>query len=955
MTSCNIRVMARPLNDREKALKENQNVFDFPNETQVVISHTGKNEPFTFDRIFPPDSTQEEVFETIESTVTDVLSGFNATIFTYGQTGSGKTFSLFGDKSSTELAGIIPRCNVLIFNSIAEDTSGSEFSIKCSFLEIYMENIQDLLNPKNNKNLKIRESKSNGIFIEGLAEEYVSCEEDIMELISQGETLRSVAKTNMNQRSSRSHSILILSIEQKSSDGSLKRGKLNLVDLAGSERVVKTGAEGMVLEEAKKINQSLSLLGNCIHALTEGKSHIPFRDSKLTRLLQDSLGGNTKTTLMVTCSPHFSNIEETISTLRFGARAKTIKNLVKVNQQKSAAELQIIVNALTKELSSLKIYSISLENLITYMKSPNYVPGVIPKELEPQSLQEVTASSQPSTPSSNNTLPSGISTPPPSKSKMARHSVSLTPSTPSSPYTPPSYRNSVAISSSSASSANGGGLFGNNTGHSSSSSSSPSLFDPLAIVELTLQMDKLKEDNQVLIDKFKDEISEITIKFESSQEELTQAKLQLELAKESAEQIRITSQKEQSQFKENERNLSFENNNQQMKIQSLTQRIEDYKLLGSQVIQYLERKKSSDYLEGEAYGLSADSLAGLEDTDGEIKIEEVIRYLTEEEIFSLQIKIQLQNKCAQLEQKISQLQSECSSLETFLSESKSKYQELEKDNSELQRKLQSMIDNERIRSNFSPQTPGSPLLASRVISKDKDSSSSNLDQLLQNGDTNNTGGDENNNQDINQNEEIQRLLIQLEQSESEKRTLQEYTLKLKNESIKNNENESKLYLEIKNLKNNIEKQQEESSKLKEDLNIKSKLSQNQINNLQNEIQSLQNKLQQEKQSKQNTINQQLELTNKYNELIKDFEIKEESFHQDKSQFTVEKDELQLQIQDLESKVRTLQEELTSVQRQLVNRRVVKILRSDEKGMKKALESKLDFGQHTLRKTGRNLI
>lgn len=199
--------------------------------------------------------------------------------------------------------------------------SNLQFSVKASFLEIYKERIRDLLHPIND-NLPIRQSPTRGIYVENLREVFVGGEEDIRDLLRKGEAARSVASTKMNERSSRSHSLFIVRVEQRNLDtGGLRVGRLNLVDLAGSEKISKTGAAGETLEEAKKINQSLSALGNCIHALTEAKrGHIPYRDSKLTRILQDSLGGNTKTCLVVTCSPHVFNIDETLTTLRFGAR-----------------------------------------------------------------------------------------------------------------------------------------------------------------------------------------------------------------------------------------------------------------------------------------------------------------------------------------------------------------------------------------------------------------------------------------------------------------------------------------------------------------------------------------------------------------------------------------------------------------------------------------------------------
>merc|ERR1712137_1065258 len=209
---------------------------------------------------------------------------------------------------------------------------------------------------------------------EHLSEEYVSSEEDIADLIRQGETSRSVASTKMNARSSRSHSLFIITVEQKNlADGSTKEGRLNLADLAGSEKVGKTGATGNTLEEAKKINQSLSALGNCINALTKSNAkHIPYRDSKLTHILRESLGGNCKTTLLVACSPHIFNLEETVSTLQFAKRAKTIKNSVKVNKQRSVEELMAIIEKLKKELMYFKKYVTILEHELEKVKGPNW-------------------------------------------------------------------------------------------------------------------------------------------------------------------------------------------------------------------------------------------------------------------------------------------------------------------------------------------------------------------------------------------------------------------------------------------------------------------------------------------------------------------------------------------------------------------------------------------------------
>ncbi|KAK5577751.1 hypothetical protein RB653_002699 [Dictyostelium firmibasis] len=968
-TSCNIRVMCRfrPLNEREKALKENQTCVTFPDETQVIVS----GQPFTFDRVFTPESTQKEVFESVKDTIHDVLLGYNGTLLAYGQTGSGKTFTMGSaaaesDYENVEQLGIIPRGNHLIFNSIAEESNGNaEFTIKCSYLEIYMENIQDLLNPKNNKQLKIRESKSQGIYVEGLAEEYVGSEEDIMELIGVGEASRSVAKTNMNQRSSRSHSILIIAIEQKSSDGSKKRGKLNLVDLAGSEKVSKTGAEGIVLEQAKKINQSLSLLGNCIHALTDSKrEHIPFRDSKLTRLLQDSLGGNTKTTLLVTASPHFNNVDETISTLKFGARAKSIKNNVKVNQEKSAAELQIIVNALSKELSILKVYSISLENLVNYFKSPAYQPGnPIPKDLEPNKQNLLLLQQQ----STSNSSGGGSSS-----SNVQMKPRSTTPTPPSSISRPHSsastHRHSIAITGTH--SKEGGGLTSSMSSSSISSMSSLSssidgdynsllddsngsngLFNPLAIVEMSIEMEKMKEETQLLIDKFKDEISEITIQYQSTQEELNQCRQQLDQIKEQVEQQRSQFIKEQSLLKESERNATLDSTSKDLKIQSLISKIEDLRLLASQVIQYLERKRLSDDFDigillgqdganGGMFPLNSNAIdEGTYEDD--VNIEDIIRYLSEEEVLSMQVKLQLQNKVYQLEQKIQQLVTDLNTTEVNFNQSILQCQKFESENTLIKRKFKAMFSSNN--SSFIDQSsspPSSPSSSKLLIQ----SSSNNFESIL-------------NSSDIDQQNDEQQQQQQQQQIEKDDDNnsnnlvhLNEDDQILLDENSKLKENELKLLAEIKNIKLQSEKSTDEMNKWKDELSIKSALYQNQILNLQNENQSLTNKLNVEKQQKQSSQSQQIEFAAKINDLIKSSEDDKELYRNEKNQMELEITNLKTVLEEMDTKNKELQDQLTSTQRLLGARRVIKIVRGGADSMKTALATKEVFGQFTLRKT-----
>jgi kinesin family protein 5 len=238
-----------------------------------------------------------------------------------------------------------------IFDAIRQSAEKMEFTVKSSMLEIYNEKIRDLLDPSKD-NLGVHEDKQRGIYVDGLTETSMGTELDVYELMKEGNANRAIAETKMNAQSSRSHSIFILTLTMNDTENlACKTGKLYLVDLAGSEMISKTGASGQTLEEAKNINKSLTMLGRVITALTDGKSqHIPYRDSKLTRILQESLGGNAKTCLIVTASPSMYNAVETLSTCRFGIRAKSIKNNAKVNKQVTLAELKVAITKLEKEL-----------------------------------------------------------------------------------------------------------------------------------------------------------------------------------------------------------------------------------------------------------------------------------------------------------------------------------------------------------------------------------------------------------------------------------------------------------------------------------------------------------------------------------------------------------------------------------------------------------------------------
>ncbi|KAG0291941.1 hypothetical protein BGZ96_004686 [Linnemannia gamsii] len=389
--SNNIKVVCRFRPQNSLEIKEGgQPIINYDDNGQTVKVDS-KEYPgtFTFDRVFPSDSKQKDVFDySISTIVDDVINGYNGTVFAYGQTGSGKTFTMMGPSIDDEATkGIIPRIVDQIFASILASPSTMEYTVKVSYMEIYMEKIRDLLNPVND-NLPIHEEKNRGVYVKGLFEVYVSSISEIHEVMRRGGNSRMVAYTNMNAESSRSHSIFVVTISQKNLvDGSVKSGKLYLVDLAGSEKVGKTGASGQTLEEAKKINKSLSALGMVINALTDGKStHVPYRDSKLTRILQESLGGNSRTTLIINCSPSSYNDAETVGTLRFGTRAKSIKNKAKINQELSAAELKLLLKKVRSEAITYTQYIAALEGEVGIWRQGGTV-----SKLEWASMEKVQA------------------------------------------------------------------------------------------------------------------------------------------------------------------------------------------------------------------------------------------------------------------------------------------------------------------------------------------------------------------------------------------------------------------------------------------------------------------------------------------------------------------------------------------------------------------------------------
>uniref|UniRef100_A0A665UXB6 Kinesin-like protein n=1 Tax=Echeneis naucrates TaxID=173247 RepID=A0A665UXB6_ECHNA len=349
--SVKVVVRCRPMNDKERAAKFERVVSVDVKLGQIIVrnpreaSASELPKVFTFDSVYDWNSKQIDLYdETFRPLVDSVLLGFNGTIFAYGQTGTGKTYTMEGVRNDPERRGVIPNSFEHIFTHISR-SQNQQYLVRASYLEIYQEEIKDLLSKDQSRRLELRERPDTGVYVKDLLSFVTKSVWEIEHVMNVGNQNRSVGATNMNEHSSRSHAIFVITVEcsELSVDGEnhIRVGKLNLVDLAGSERQTKTGAHGERLKEATKINLSLSALGNVISALVDGRSsHIPYRDSKLTRLLQDSLGGNARTVMVANIGPASYNVEETLTTLRYSNRAKNIKNKPRINEDPKDALLR---------------------------------------------------------------------------------------------------------------------------------------------------------------------------------------------------------------------------------------------------------------------------------------------------------------------------------------------------------------------------------------------------------------------------------------------------------------------------------------------------------------------------------------------------------------------------------------------------------------------------------------
>ncbi|CAN0926737.1 Kinesin-like protein KIN-5D [Linum grandiflorum] len=353
----NVQVLlrCRPLNQDEKQLVSPAVISC--NEKKGIVTliqntaHKQIDKNYQFDKVFGPTCEQKLLFDSaVTPIVNEVLEGYNCTIFAYGQTGTGKTYTMEGgmvaeDGEFPSDAGIIPRAVQQIFEVL--EARSEDYSMKVTFLELYNEEIMDLLDPdesptssdeKPKKPIALLEDGKGGVFIRGLEQELVSSAKEIYKILEKGSARRQTAATLLNKTSSRSHTIFSITISIKE-DGSalgeelVKCGKLNLVDLAGSENISRSGAKEERAREAGEINKSLLTLGRVINALVDHSGHVPYRDSKLTRLLRDSLGGKTKTCIIATISPSVHSLEETLNTLDYAHRAKNIKNRPEASSQ----------------------------------------------------------------------------------------------------------------------------------------------------------------------------------------------------------------------------------------------------------------------------------------------------------------------------------------------------------------------------------------------------------------------------------------------------------------------------------------------------------------------------------------------------------------------------------------------------------------------------------------------
>ncbi|XP_031161316.2 kinesin-like protein KIN-14E [Sander lucioperca] len=342
----------RPLSRSEVAQGGAVAVEKIDDYSVAVETPRGPRE-FQFDKVFVAEASQEQLFQDTNRLIQSAIDGYNVCIFAYGQTGSGKTFTMVGDKEQKN-PGIMPRSFNAIFDIIQESSSKFHFKVSAYMLELYNDRLQDLLAPPAAdatalpgaaRRVEIKRNRKGVVFAQGAETKEASSAQELYALFQQAGSHRHISATKMNVESSRSHLIVCIMVESRNlTNGSVSTGKLSLVDLAGSERAARTGAKDHQLKEANSINKSLSALGDVISALSAELPHVPYRNSKLTQVMQDSLGGNAKTLMIVNISPSECNLEETLTSLVYATRVKAITNNAQRHvESKEIAQLKEVI------------------------------------------------------------------------------------------------------------------------------------------------------------------------------------------------------------------------------------------------------------------------------------------------------------------------------------------------------------------------------------------------------------------------------------------------------------------------------------------------------------------------------------------------------------------------------------------------------------------------------------
>ncbi|XP_010515323.1 PREDICTED: kinesin-like protein KIN-8B [Camelina sativa] len=366
-TTLTVAVKCRPLMEKERG----RDIVRVNNSKEVIvldpdlskdyldrIQNRTKEKKYCFDHAFGPESTNKNVYRSMSSVISGVVQGLNATVFAYGSTGSGKTYTMVGTRSDP---GLMVLSLNTIFDMIKSDKSSDDFEVTCSYLEVYNEVIYDLLE-KSSGHLELREDPEQGIVVAGLRSIKVFSADRILELLNLGNSRRKTESTEMNGTSSRSHAVLEIAVKRRQKNqNQVMRGKLALVDLAGSERAAETNNGGQKLRDGANINRSLLALANCINALgkqhKKGLAYVPYRNSKLTRILKDGLSGNSQTVMVATISPADSQYHHTVNTLKYADRAKEIKTHIQKNIgtiDTHMSDYQRMIDNLQKEVSQLK-------------------------------------------------------------------------------------------------------------------------------------------------------------------------------------------------------------------------------------------------------------------------------------------------------------------------------------------------------------------------------------------------------------------------------------------------------------------------------------------------------------------------------------------------------------------------------------------------------------------------